>query len=84
MTPFASSSALPDSLKDSGVIGDVTRHCLWVLAVRETCGPFLTGKAYFSGDVIMFLFLRVYWVATVSLHVLHVDDQIVCNGYVTL
>ena len=38
--------------------GDLTRHWLWVLDVRETRGPFQTGKAYFSGDVIMFLFLR--------------------------
>ena len=57
MTSFASSST--DSLKGSSVTGDVTRHCMWVLAVSGTRGPFLTGKADFQGRDHIPLFTRV-------------------------
>ena len=59
VTSFASSSTLSDSFEKIRVFaGDLTRHWLWVLDVKETRGLFRTGKAYFSGDMIMSLFLR--------------------------
>ena len=51
-------------------------------AVTALHGLILTGQGRFFQDMMMVLFLRAWWAATVTLRACHVGGQIVCVAHV--